>query len=341
MILLVAGTAMLSQQQTTQQLEDIETAARVQAKTLSRILNVTDELVSEQVYASMRLLKERGLLLGTPEIVGTTRVGGRVVPRLLLGELPQSNRFDLVDGVTDILSGTATLFVKSGDDFVRIATNVRQENGERAVGTLLDPEGKAIAALRDGRSFHGEVDILGTPYITRYEPMRDLRGKVIGAWYVGYKVDMKVLREAVENTRYLQAGFAAIMDERQKIRFLSSHMSPAIANQLLHQPSKEWMIVREDIPNWGFSVMVGYPRSEARAIGLAKSLFVILSGTALTILLIAVILWQMRRLIFNPIGSDPALAIEVVQRIAAGNLEQDHLQAPKGTLMANVLRMRS
>ncbi|HSI94729.1 MAG: EAL domain-containing protein [Methylophilaceae bacterium] len=332
---------MLSQQQTTQQLEDIETAARVQAKTLSRILNVTDELVSEQVYASMRLLKERGLLLGTPEIVGTTRVGGRVVPRLLLGELPQSNRFDLVDSITDILGGTATLFVKSGDDFVRIATNVRQETGERAVGTLLDPKGKAIAALRDGRSFHGEVDILGTPYITRYEPMRNLSGEVIGAWYVGYKVDMKVLREAVENTRYLQAGFAAIMDERQKIRFLSSHMSPTVANQLLHQPSEEWMIVREDIPNWGFSVMVGYPRSEARAIGLAKSLFVILSGTTLTILLIAVILWQMRRLIFNPIGSDPALAIEVVQRIAAGNLEQDHLQAPKGTLMANVLRMRS
>ncbi|OAJ70926.1 diguanylate cyclase [Methylobacillus sp. MM3] len=341
MVLLVAGTAMLSKQQTSQQLENIETAARVQAKTLIRILNVTDELVGEQVYASMHLLKERGLQLGMPAISGTTRVGGRIVPRLMLGDLPQSNRFQLVDGVTDILGGTATLFVKDGNDFVRIITNVRQKNGERAVGTLLDPKGKAIAALRDGRSFHGEVDILGAPYITRYEPMRDLHGQVIGAWYVGYKVDMKVLREAVENTRYLEAGFAAVMDDRQKIRFLSSHMSPAVADHLLRQPSDDWMIVREDIPNWGFSVMIGYPMSEARAIGLTKSLFAILSGTVLTILLIAVILWQMRRLILNPIGSDPALAIEVVQRIAAGNLELDDLQAPKGTLMANVLRMRS
>lgn len=341
MVLLMGGTVMLSQQQTSQQLENIETAARVQAKTLIRILNVTDELVGEQVYASMRLLKERGLQFGMPTISGTTRVGGRIVPRLLLGDLPQSNRFQLVDGITEILGGTATVFVKDGDDFVRVTTNVRQENGERAVGTLLDPKGKAIAALRDGRSFHGEVDILGTPYITRYEPLRDLQGQVIGAWYVGYKVDMKVLREAVENTRYLEAGFAAIMDERQKIRFLSSHMSPAVADRLLHQPSDDWMIVRENIPNWGFSVMIGYPMSEARAIGLTKSLFVILSGTVLTILLIAVILWQMRRLILNPIGSDPALAIEVVQRIAAGNLAPDTLQAPSGTLMANVLRMRS
>lgn len=341
MLLLVIGTVFLSRQQTTQQLENIETAAHVQARTLTRILNATDELVGEQVYASMRLLKQRGQEQGVPRTDGMTRVGGRVVPRLLLGDQPQANRFDLVDGVTDILGGTATLFIKDGKDFVRISTNVRQENGERAVGTLLDPSGKAIVALRDGRAFHGEVDILGEPYITRYEPMRNVQGEVIGAWYVGYKVDMKVLREAVEQTRYLEAGFAAIMDDRQKIRFLSSHVPPATAERLVRGATDDWMIVREDIPSWGFTVMIGYPMSEARAIGLSKSLFVIVSGTILTILLIAIILWQMRRLILNPIGSDPALAIEVVQRIAAGNLEPDNLTAPRGTLMANVLRMRS
>jgi diguanylate cyclase (GGDEF)-like protein/PAS domain S-box-containing protein len=340
MLLLVIGTVFLSRQQTTQQLESIETAARVQAKTLTRILNATDELVGEQVYASMRLLKQRGLGQGMPLIEGSTHVGGRMVPRLLLGDVPQSNRFELVDGVTDILGGTATLFVKDGNDFVRISTNVRQENGSRAVGTLLNPKGKAIAALRDGRSFHGEVDILGQPYITRYEPMRNLQGEVIGAWYVGYKVDMKVLREAVEHTRYLEAGFAAILDDQKKIRFLSSHVPPATAERLVRGATNGWMIVREEIPSWGFTVMVGYPMSEARKVGLSRSLFVIVSGTVLTVLLIIVILWQMRRLIFNPIGSDPAVAIDVVQRIAAGDLEPDGLTAPHDTLMANVLRMR-
>ena len=46
LVLLVAGTVILSKQQTSQQLENIETAARVQAKTLIRILSITDELVS-------------------------------------------------------------------------------------------------------------------------------------------------------------------------------------------------------------------------------------------------------------------------------------------------------
>jgi diguanylate cyclase (GGDEF)-like protein/PAS domain S-box-containing protein len=339
--LLVLGTLILSRHQTLQQLENIETSAHDQARSLIRILSVTDELISEQVHASMRLLKERGFRLGTPRIDGQVTIGERTLPRLLLGNQPLANNFELVDGVTDLLGGTATIFVKDGDDFVRVSTNVRQENGERAVGTLLNPRGKAIAALHQGRSFHGEVDILGTPYITRYEPMRNAQGDIIGAWYVGYKVDMKVVREAVENTRYMKEGFAAILDDKQNVRFASSQVSAQEVLRALNSPRDQWMVVREQVPGWGFTVLIGYPMSEARAHGFTKSLFVIVAGAIITIMLVALILWQMRRLIYNPIGSDPALAIEVVQRIAAGNFAPDNLQARRGTLMDNVLRMRS
>ena len=52
---------------------------------------------------------------------------------------------------------------------------------------MLDPAGKAIAEIRHGKPFYGEVTILGTPCITRYEPMQDAAGDVIGIRYVGYK----------------------------------------------------------------------------------------------------------------------------------------------------------
>ena len=51
------------------------------------------------------------------------------------------NNFTLVDEVQQKMGGTATLFVKSGDEFVRIATNVRKDDGSRAIGTVLDPKG--------------------------------------------------------------------------------------------------------------------------------------------------------------------------------------------------------
>ena len=37
----------------------------------------------------------------------------------------------------------------------------------------------ALAAIRDGKSFAGVVDILGEPYFTSYEPMRAQNGEVI------------------------------------------------------------------------------------------------------------------------------------------------------------------
>lgn len=77
--------------------------------------------------------------------------------------------------------------MKSGNDFVRVATNVKKDDGSRAIGTVLDPKGKAMAAISKGESFYGEVPILGKSYITGYEPIRNASGEIIGVYYVGYK----------------------------------------------------------------------------------------------------------------------------------------------------------
>jgi Cache 3/Cache 2 fusion domain len=69
-----------------------------------------------------------------------------------------------------------------------VSTNVPKPDGSGcATGTVLDPAGKAMAAINVGKPYYGEVPILGVPYITGYEPIKDASGKVIGIWYVGYK----------------------------------------------------------------------------------------------------------------------------------------------------------
>lgn len=91
------------------------------------------------------------------------------MPDLLLGSEAQGNSYQLVDDLTAIMGGTATLFSRTGDDFVRISTNVITDTG-RATGTLLAPIGAAMAAIRQGKAFYGSVDILGNPFVTGYEP---------------------------------------------------------------------------------------------------------------------------------------------------------------------------
>jgi len=51
-------------------------------------------------------------------------VAGKPVPAIYFGERKINNNYDVVDAVRKAHSATATVFVKDGDEFVRISTNV-------------------------------------------------------------------------------------------------------------------------------------------------------------------------------------------------------------------------
>jgi len=141
-----------------------------------------------KVKAAMEALKAATTKLGPPKLEGMEAVGGKNASALYFGTTKMNNNYDIVDTVVKAHGGTATLFAKTGDEYVRVSTNVPKPDGSgRAIGTILDPAGKAIAAINVGKPFYGEVPILGVPYITGYDPIKDASGKVIGIWYVGYK----------------------------------------------------------------------------------------------------------------------------------------------------------
>ncbi|MFH0918763.1 MAG: Cache 3/Cache 2 fusion domain-containing protein, partial [Fibrobacterota bacterium] len=106
-------------------------------------------------------------------------------PALYFGTTKMNNNFDIVDKVKNKVGGTATLFVKKGDEYIRVCTNVQKNDGTRAIGTVLDPNGAAIKEIKQGKAFYGVVDILGKPYTTGYEPIKK-GAEVVGIYYVGY-----------------------------------------------------------------------------------------------------------------------------------------------------------
>ncbi len=102
--------------------------------------------------------------------------------QLLAGSYVVDGNFDIPDQIQGIFGGTATVFM--GD--VRISTNVLHADGRRAVGTRL--EGAAYDAIfKQGKAFRGEALILGLPYLTAYDPIRDANNQIIGVLYVGMK----------------------------------------------------------------------------------------------------------------------------------------------------------
>jgi hypothetical protein len=141
----------------------------------------------QKVKAAMALLKSKSEKLGPAKIEGTDTIDGNAVPAVFFGATKMNNNFTLVDEVVKEAGGTATIFVKSGADYVRVATNVMRD-GSRAIGTILDPKGKVIEFINKNEAFYGEATILGQPYLTGYEPMHDAHNNVIGIYYFGYLV---------------------------------------------------------------------------------------------------------------------------------------------------------
>lgn len=282
------------------------------ADRLINILTVTDAIMLERVKSSMSLLKQRGMALGTPSQSTMTTVKTTQARQLLLGNTPQANNFVLVDGLTDVMGGTATIFSKSGDDFIRVSTNVIK-NGERAIGTKLAPQGKAIKQIQQKKAYYGAVDILGSPYLTGYEPMFDSAGNVIGIWYVGYSADLNVLEDAIKQSHVLDDGFVALRDAKGNIRMHSSHVSGAVVSQALSNDDG-WMVKVIPFEPWGYDLIL-VASADERAALIGSAVFSVIVKIVLASAGVLFTIWLLiRKIVGRPLEE----FIGVVSNLSSG-----------------------
>jgi hypothetical protein len=84
-----------------------------------------------RIAKSMESLKRLTAKMGAPQFEGKEAVGGKDAPALYFGTAKISNNFEIVDaiGKEDSKGMMTTLFVKSGDEYVRVSTNVPKADG--------------------------------------------------------------------------------------------------------------------------------------------------------------------------------------------------------------------
>lgn len=105
---------------------------------------------------------------------------GTVLGAVMVGHL-FNNDFTIVDRIKEVAGvDTATIFF--GD--LRVSTNVLDARGQRAVGTRLSEEVLDVVLIR-GVEFTGPAYVVNENFITRYEPLRNHHGEVVGILYVG------------------------------------------------------------------------------------------------------------------------------------------------------------
>jgi PAS domain S-box-containing protein len=134
-----------------------------------------------------------------------------------LDNLELHNDHCFVDNIQESFGGTATIFQKFENGYIRVSTNVINSVGERAIGTFIPNDSPVIETIEKGETYIGRAYVVNDWYITAYEPIYSMN-EIIGILYVGYKEkDLSSLKTSLNKLKIGESGYTFVFDEAGKI----------------------------------------------------------------------------------------------------------------------------
>ena len=258
-------------------------------------------------------------------------VAGVQAPTLSLGAAVLNNDFTEVDEFQRLTAGVATVFVRDGDDFIRISTSLTKPDGSRAIGTVLDRNGPAYPRVFSGESYVGRAFLFGRFYMTQYTPVRDASGRVFAVLFVGfdYTDAQNTQFENLKRFRIGETGSLALLDDQGAwlVPPAGARQPEQIAGKLakvLDEPGHgtfwsdgvdEFFSVAMPFSGGPWQVVASMPRTEIQAVTwrVGSQLAV---GSAITLLLAVIaVVWLLRRKL-RPLGD----LVQQAQALGAGHL---------------------
>ena len=148
-------------------------------------LKQVDEASQQAATQSFSILSDRLPL----SLIKLEQVGDKA--QLQYAGTPLEGDTQAVDAFAQLTGGVATVFQREGDDFRRISTSLKKEDGSRALNTLLDRNHPAYGAMVAGTPYVGAAVLFGKTYMTKYEPVA-VDGKVIAVLFIGHDMSMQM-----------------------------------------------------------------------------------------------------------------------------------------------------
>ncbi|MDR5816626.1 Cache 3/Cache 2 fusion domain-containing protein [Caballeronia sp. LZ033] len=329
---------------------DTHALARVESenRSIATMIGLYDKAVSAEVSRFMTLFAHRLPSSFTLDPAHTVEIAGTSTPTMLAGDKPLNNDFTIPDAFLADSGAIATIFARTGDDFVRVTTSLKKQDGTRAIGTLLDRKGPAYAPILSGAPYIGIAALFGKQYITEYKPVVDTSGRVIGALFVGVDVtaEFAALQDTIAKLAIGASGYHFVVDasngaNRGKLlvhpgaqgQSMDERVAPFAhmldtregklvfegadipgADPRVHGGTKE--IVYMSVPQWQWMIGGIAYRDELLAdVDHSRNVFLAI-GLIVVVMLVAVLLYAVARLVGHPIDK----ITRASERIAAGDL---------------------
>ncbi|NMZ06293.1 MULTISPECIES: methyl-accepting chemotaxis protein [Pseudomonas] len=281
-----------------------------EARLLADQLNTFHSTLRESTQRLSGLFEKRfgaGLSVHAEQ---TVNVAGVATPSLYLGDAVLNNNFDEVDEFKQMSGGVATVFVRSGEDFIRISTSLTKQDGNRAIGTVLDRQGAAYQRVAGGQTYIGRAVLFDRSYMTQYSPVRDSSGKVIAVLFIGfdYTDAQNAQFENLKRFRIGQTGSLALLDEQKHWLVAPAGVQApdeaiAVMLDLAKKPGagRFWSDKHEDfysvsVPFEGgpWAVVASMPKAEIRAVTWEVGIRLVIGSVLAMLLAVGATVWLLR-----------------------------------------------
>jgi methyl-accepting chemotaxis protein-2 (aspartate sensor receptor) len=160
------------------------------------------------IEANDRDLRQRTQFLAdsfAASLNGTLELDRSAEPLLRLDGVALNGDNARIDRFTRATGAVATVFMRQGDDYLRVASSLKTDKGEPATGTQLDRQHPAYAEVQAGRSYMGLAMLFGRQYMTQYRPLKDASGAIVGMAFVGQDFS-ELLNNLKASIRALKVG---------------------------------------------------------------------------------------------------------------------------------------
>jgi len=156
------------------------------------------------------------------------KVNGVETPLITSGDSILNNNFSNVESFTDLTGAIATVFAFTGDDFVRVSTSLKKEDGSRAIGTYLGKKSPAYEYIMKKQNYIGMARLFGKDYITVYSPILK-NDKIIGILFIGYNFTdgLKNLKSQITKMKIGELGYFYALNSKSKVYDIHPSMDGA------------------------------------------------------------------------------------------------------------------
>jgi methyl-accepting chemotaxis protein len=168
-------------------------------------------------------------------------------------------RTPLVDDITQLIGGYVTVFQRMNEagDLLRVATNVKAANGNRAIGTFIPAVGAdgnpnaVAAAIKSGKPYRGVAQVVGTWFITAYDPIKDANGQVIGSLFYGVPQAeaIQALTDTIAETKVGENGWTSVISTAtaDRGRVIASNIADVVGETVLDATDADGTAYIQDI----------------------------------------------------------------------------------------------